>query len=193
MDENIKKAIKILKNGGIVILPTDTAFGIGCRIDDQKAVERLFEVRKRAETKATPVLVSGIEMAGDYLQKIPDLVVEKLIKPYWPGALTIVLPCKTEKVSSLVRGGGETLGVRMPNNETILGIIKEVGVPILGTSANFAGDPTPYGFEDLNPELVKLVDFVLPGECSNKQASTVIDCSVNPWKILRQGAVKISI
>ena len=114
-----------------------------------------------------------------------------MIKPYWPGALTIVLPCKTEKVPEFVRGKGSNLGVRMPNNPTALEIIRQVGVPLIGTSANFHGEATPYAFEDLNPELIKLVDYVVPGECSVKQASTVIDCSVNPWKILREGAVKL--
>ncbi|HVF69350.1 MAG TPA: L-threonylcarbamoyladenylate synthase [Xanthomonadales bacterium] len=207
MDKQQKETVNILKNGGIVIFPTDTAFGIGCRIDDEKAAGKLFEIRRRPETKATPVLVSGLEMAKNYWLDVPDIVVEKLIKPYWPGALTIVLPCKTEKVPDLVRGGGDTLGLRMPDSSLIQEIIKEVGVPIIGTSANFAGGPSPYKFEDLDPELVKLVDYVLqfnshprPDRGSmdsrlrgNDNISTVIDCSTMPWKILRNGAIKISI
>lgn len=193
MNEQIIKAIELIKHGGIVIFPTDTAFGIGCRIDDEKAIERLFKVRKRPETQATPVLVSSLEMAQNYVLPISHEVKAKLIDKYWPGALTIVLPCLAEKVPNLVRGGTSTLGVRMPNNNIALEIIKNIGVPLLGTSANFHGEQTPYKFEDLNPELVKLVDYVVPGECSVKEASTVIDCSVKPWKILRQGAVNVSI
>lgn len=189
----ISNAIGVLKKGGIAIFPTDTAFGIGCRIDDEKAVKKLFQIRKRPETQATPVLVSSQEMAEKYLELIPKKVEEKLIQNYWPGALTIILPCKKEKVPELVRGKGKTLGVRMPNNETILEIIQGVGVPILGPSANFHGEKTPYAFEDLDAELMRLVDVVVPGECEVKQASTVIDCSVNPWKIVRQGAIKIQI
>lgn len=193
MDSKIEQAIKILKNGGIVIFPTDTAFGIGCRMDDEDAIKRLFQIRKRPETQATPVLVSDREMAEEYLVEIPNDVSEKLINPFWPGALTIVLPCKTEKVPELVRGKGSNLGVRMPNHETALQIIEGVGVPILGPSANFHGEKTPYAFEELNPELIKLVDFVVPGECSVKLASTVIDCSVSPWRTLRQGAIKLKV
>jgi L-threonylcarbamoyladenylate synthase len=189
--DDIKKAVHVLKNGGIVIFPTDTAFGIGCRIDDEDAVKRLFRVRKRPETKAVPVLVSSLHMAQQYLLPVPQEVIDKLIKPHWPGALTIVLPSRTEKVPSLVRGGSDTLGVRVPDNLTTLALINGVGVPILGTSANFAGEKTPYSFEDLDPELVKLVDAVVPGECHTKQASTVIDCVQMPWQILRQGAVTI--
>lgn len=191
MQTNNKKAIEILNQGGIIIFPTDTAFGIGCRIDSEEAIKRLFTIRKRPETQATPVLVANKAMAAEYLVKIPEDVEEKLITPYWPGALTIVLPCHSEKIPELVRGGRDTLGVRMPNHPTALDIINQVGVPLLGPSANFHGEKTPFAFEDLDPELVKLVDFVVSGECVSKQASTVVDCSVIPWKILRQGAITV--
>lgn len=191
MQTNNIKAIEILKQGGVVIFPTDTAFGIGCRIDNEAAIKRLFTIRKRPETQATPVLVANKAMAAEYLIKIPEDVEENLITPYWPGALTIVLPCRTEKIPELVRGGRDTLGVRMPNHPTALDIINKVGVPLLGPSANFHGEKTPFAFEELDPELVKLVDFVVPGECVSKQASTVVDCSVIPWKILRQGAITV--
>lgn len=193
MDGKIKKAIEVLNQGGIVIFPTDTAFGIGCRIDNEQSVQRLFEIRKRPPTQATPVLIDTVKMAREYAREIPDEVVEKLIEPYWPGALTIILRSIIAKVPKLVRGGGDTVGVRIPNHLTIRTLIREVGVGILGPSANFHGEVTPYEFKDLDQELVRQVDFVLSGECSIKQASTVIDCSVKPWKILRQGAVKIDL
>lgn len=189
--DDVKKAVKILKDGGIVIFPTDTAFGIGCRIDDEKAIKRLFTLRKRPETQATPVLVSSLQMAEKYLQQVQKDVIEKLIKPYWPGALTIVLQSRTDKVSNLVRGGGENLGIRVPNHLTTLTLIDGVGVPLLGPSANFHGEATPYMFEDLNKELIGQVDFVVPGVCQTKQASTVIDVTEEPWKILRQGAIHV--
>ena len=193
MDQQISQGVTILKQGGIVIFPTDTVYGIGCRMDDERAVARLFTIRKRPETKATPVLVSRLEMAQKYLAPIHNDVIHKLIQPYWPGGLTVVLLCQTEKVSALVRGGGKTMGVRMPNHQMTLGLIEGLGVPMLGPSANFHGETTPQRFSDLNPELVKLVDFVVEGECGLKQASTVIDTTVTPWKILRQGAVSIVI
>jgi len=191
--DDLAKAIKILKKGGIVIFPTDTAFGIGCRIDDEDAVRRLFTLRKRPETKAVPVLVSSLHMVEKYVKEIPQDVIERLIKPYWPGALTIVLQSRSDKVPNLVRGGGETIGLRVPDHLTTLALINGVGVPILGTSANFAGEATPYTLESMDKELVKLVDFVVPGECHTKEASTVIDCTQNQWKILRQGAVEFNV
>lgn len=191
--DDIKKTVGILKKGGIVIFPTDTAYGIGCRIDDEKAVGRLFKIRKRPITKATPVLADSLEMAKKYLEEIPQDVKEKLIKPYWPGALTIILDCNRVKVPKLVRGGGNTLGVRIPNHEVLRTIIRELGVPILGPSANFHGKKTPFRFEDLDPKLISLVDYVLKGTVSIvKNVSTVIDCSKKPWKIVREGVVKIN-
>lgn len=190
--DTVTEAIKILKEGGIVIFPTDTAFGIGCRIDNDDAVKSLFTIRKRPETQAVPVLVSSLHMAQEYLQQVSKDVIEKLVKPYWPGALTIVLPCKIDKIGELVRGGTKTLGVRVPDHLTTLSLIEGLGVPLIGTSANFHGGRTPHRFEDLDPELVKLVDFVVPGVCHNSQASTVIDCTKEQWKVLRQGAIVIS-
>jgi L-threonylcarbamoyladenylate synthase len=81
----------------------------------------------------------------------------------------------------------------MPNHSIILEIIKKVGVPILGPSANFHGENTPFMFEDLDPKLISLVDYVVKGECSVKQASTVMDSTQTPWKILRQGAINVNI
>jgi len=193
MDEKVLEAARILEQGGVVIFPTDTAFGIGCRIDDKIAVQRLFDIRKRPPTQATPVLVDTVKMAQDYLESVPQHVIQKLIEPYWPGALTIVLKARTDKVPELVRGSTDTLGVRIPNHPIARQLIREGGVPILGPSANFHGERTPYSFEELDPELVKLVDYVVPGECTIKQASTVIDCSISPWKILRQGAITIDL
>jgi L-threonylcarbamoyladenylate synthase len=131
-------------------------------------------------------------MAKDYLLSIPDDVNEKLIRRYWPGALTIILPCRIEKVPSLVRGGRNTLGVRLPDHDVACEIIKRVGVPVLGPSANFSGDKTPFSFSELDKQLVELVDFVVPGETKGLgRASTVVDCSTKPWRIIREGAVKI--
>jgi len=193
MNKNVKKAAEVLKRGGIVIFPTDTAFGIGCVIDNAEAVEKLFKIRKRPLTQATPVLVDTVKMAQDFLQPIPKDVIDKLIEPYWPGALTIVLQSRIHKVPELVRGGGTSLGVRIPNHKVARELIRAVGKPILGSSANFHGESTPYKFSDLNKELVLLADYVVPGVCTLKQASTIIDCTEKPWRVLRQGEVVIEL
>lgn len=188
----VEQAIKIIKTGGIVILPTDTAFGISCRMDDERAIKKLFKIRKRPESQATPVLFDSIERVKEFVTF--DSSVEELMIKYWPGALTIVLKCDTSKVPDLVRGGGENLGVRIPDHFIPRRIVEELGVPILGPSANFHGEQTPYKFEELDKSLTKLVDFMVEGITKGENlASTVIDCTEKPWRIIRQGAVKIDL
>jgi L-threonylcarbamoyladenylate synthase len=189
---DIQKAISVLNEGGIIIYPTDTAFGIGCRIDRKETVDKLFNLRKRPVSQATPLLVDSQQMALRYYDS-PSEIVRRMMKEYWPGALTIVAKGKKELLYSPLRGGTDLAGFRMPNHETALSIIKGVGVPILGPSANFHGEATPYRFEELDPQLVALVDFTVPGECNLKEASTVVDCSVDPYRIIRQGAIHLSV
>jgi L-threonylcarbamoyladenylate synthase len=192
MTKRMQKAIKVFKEGGVVIFPTDTAIAIGCRIDDEKAVRRLFKIRKRSENKPLLVLVDSSRMAKKYLFPIPEEVKKKLIKSYWPGKLTIILKCNPDKVSLPVRDRRGTLGIRFPDNSRLLELIKEVGVPIVAPSANFAGKKTPFEFKDLDQRLVKQVDYVLSEKTNlGKTVSTIIDCTAMPWKILRQGAVKL--
>jgi L-threonylcarbamoyladenylate synthase len=189
--DKIKEAAGIIKSGGIVIYPTDTAFGIGCRIDNEESIKRLFEARKRPETQAVPVLFDSIARVEQYVENISEEVRDKLLGKHWPGALTVIFKAKAEKVPPLVRGGGETIGARIPDHETIQKLIELSDVPILGPSANFHGESTPFKYEDLDPELIKMVDFVLEGNTKGQAASTVIDTTVLPWKIIREGAVKI--
>jgi L-threonylcarbamoyladenylate synthase len=188
---NSNDAIKILKNGGVGIFPTDTVYGIGCRIDAEEAVKKVFSIRNRPEEKAVLVVIDSIEMAEKYLLPIQKEVKE-LMEKYWPGGLTIILPCNTEKVPAVVRGGGPTLGVRQTNHPVLLNILKEIQVPLIAPSANFAGSPTPTTFEEIDKKLLGMVDCVIDSPSGGSIASTIINCSVSPWAILRQGAVTIA-
>lgn len=192
MNETIDKAVEVFKNGGIVIFPTDTAFGIGCRIDEVESAKRVFDIKKRDYSKPLLALVNSIEMARKYVS-IPEDVQEKLLDKYWPGGLTVFLKCNLEKVPSIVRSGTDSLALRLPDHDDIRKMIKRVGVPILATSANISGEPTPYSISEVNEELIAKVDFVLTGDCTLKKQSTIIDCTVKPWKIVREGAVKIDL
>jgi L-threonylcarbamoyladenylate synthase len=187
---NLPQAVRILNAGGIIIFPTDTAFGIGCRIDKFQTVDKLFKIRKRPADVAMPVLVGSIEMANKYFDK-PDDLVTKLMKKYWPGALTIVYSCKEKSIYPPIRAHKPTVGLRLPDNPTVIELIRSVEVPILGPSANFHGDATPFNIEDVSQELISKVDGVVGGVCTLKHVSTVVDCSVKPYKIIRQGAIKI--
>lgn len=186
--EEIAQAIKVLQQGGIVIFPTDTAFGMGCRIDRHESIERLFMIRQRPLAMTPPVLVSSLEMAEEFAS-FSDDIKKQLIQKYWPGALTVIVPAK-EQVDELVQKDGG-IGLRLPNHPTPQALISGVGIPVIGTSANFHGNPTPYKTNDLDPELTKLVDYVVEGACTVCRESTVISCLHEPWKILRQGAVTV--
>jgi L-threonylcarbamoyladenylate synthase len=192
MNQTIQQTIEVFKNGGIVVFPTDTAYGIGCRMDTVVSVQKVYEIRHRPAEKAVLVLVSDIEMAKKYIE-ISDEVQKKLIEKYWPGGLTIILPAKTENVLSEVRAGGSTLAVRMPAHEELRNVIGEVGVPVIAPSANFAGEKTPHTFEEIDPKLLKEVDYVWKGECLLQGQSTLVDTTVTPWKVVRTGVVTISV
>ena len=192
MKEELSKAIEIVKNGGVIIYPTDTACGIGCRIDNTDAVSRIFSIKGRETSKATPVLFSSVEMVEKYVEAIPQEVKKNLMEKYWPGAVTIILRAE-ENVDPLIRGGGKTIGARIPNYSDILTLIEEVGVPLIGTSANFSGEPSIFTTDDISGNLASLVDYVLQGECSFKKPSTVIDSTQEPWKVVREGAIVISV
>ncbi len=189
-NENLEKAVKVFRQGGIVIFPTDTVWGIGCRMDLPQAIQKLYRLRKRPNEQAAPVLVSSKEQAKEYFLALPKKV-DKLLDVYWPGGLTVVYKAQVDKIPPLVRGNSDTIGLRMPNHEDLLYLINNIGVPILGPSANFHGKKTPSHLSELDPQLIKLVDYVLPGECRGNRSSTVIDCTKEPWQILREGAVKV--
>lgn len=184
---NLEKAIEIIRQGGIIIFPTDTAFGIGCRIDKEESVRKLNKMLKRPNGMPSPVLFDSIERVSQYVRIKPK--VRKLMDNYWPGALTLILHCNRVKVPSSVRGEGRTLGVRIPDHEVPIKLIKVADIPIIGTSANFHGEKTPFKFSQLDKRLIKLVDLCLEGETSAGLASTVVDCTSYPWKIIRQGEV----
>ncbi len=184
------KAIEVLKNGGVVIFPTDTAYGIGCRIDNKEAIKRVYNLRNRPAEKALIMLVSSVEMAGEYVE-IPRIVKEKLIQMYWPGGLTIILKCKKEKVPGILRAEGDTLAVRFPNHKDLCKIIEEVGVPIAAPSANYSSMPTPFELSEVDPTLREKVDFVLEGVCTMRGVSTIVDTTVEPWRVVRQGVVNL--
>ena len=187
---NLAKIVSVFNSGGIVVFPTDTAYGIGCRIDYPGSVDKLFRIRKRPLSRATPVLVASIPMALDYFSG-PSETVKALMQKFWPGALTIVAKARADKIYSPIRGYGENIGLRVPAYDLIRQAIGLLGVPIIGTSANIHGSKTPFTDSDIDPEIRRKADMVIPGSCPLGQESTVVDCSVHPYRILRQGAVRL--
>ena len=179
-EDQIKEAVKILKKGGIVIFPTDTVYGIGCRFDDKDAISRLYKIKKTPESQPFPILVSDLSQVEKLA--VINKTGEELIKKYWPGALTIVLQSKE---------GKNKIGFRMPDSALIKSIIDGLGEPIIGTSANFHGSRAPNSYEKLDSTFIKLADFVLRGECQLGIESTVVDATIDYPEVLRDGAIKL--
>ncbi len=188
---NIFEVAKRFKDGEVGIFPTDTAFGIGCRMDNVNSVKRIFQLRHRPVEKALLVLVDSVKMAEEYVV-IDEKIKKNLIDKYWPGGLTLILKCNKEKVPEIVRSGKETLAVRFPDHPTLQKIISEVGVPIVAPSANYSGEKTPLKLSEVNKSLLDKVDFSLKGVCTMEGVSTIIDAASDRLTIVRNGVVKIA-
>ena len=187
--EDIERAADILLTGGTVIFPTDTVFGIGANALDDKAVEKIFEIKKRDKNKPINVLIADYE---DILKvaEIPSREEGKLMEKFWPGPLTIILKRK-ENVANTAASNGDTIGVRMPNSEVTRNLIREVGFPLATTSANVSGNEPGETIEKIDKELLENVDFILEnGENSSKIASTIVKFENGKPVILREGEIK---
>ncbi|MEK9183573.1 MAG: L-threonylcarbamoyladenylate synthase [Patescibacteria group bacterium] len=188
---NIKKAASVMRSGGLVIFPTDTVYGIGCDAFNVNAVKKIFLAKKRKENKALPILIANIKQLEILVKEIPPLAKE-LIKKYWPGQLTIVF-YKNKKVSSEVTANSDKVAVRWPKNRIATDLIKELQLPIIGTSANLSGQNSILTVNDIPESLLDSVDLILDGGTlkSFGVSSTIIDVTSNPPQILREGAVNL--
>lgn len=188
LNTQIKKGIEILKKGGVIAFPTDTVYSLGAMITSSKAVERVFEIKGRDKTKALPVLVEDISQMKTLASKMPDIAC-RLSQRFLPGALTLVLP-KTELVSDAITGGMNTVALRIPDNEAALKLIKGVGAPLTGTSANLSGKKSTLTAEEVKAQLGDRIDYVVDGgRVSGGVESTIVDFSGEKAKIIRQGSV----
>lgn len=188
--KEIIQAARVLNEGGLVVFPTETAFGVGCRIDRPESVRRLVDWRKRQKGKPFLVLASGFSMAKKYWQE-PSSLIETLAEKFWPGPLTLVWFCREGLVPLEVRAGGKTLAIRVPAYEPTRKLVEAVGVPILAPSANFSGQPTPFRIAEVDNQFLTGVDFFLRLPCGQwKEPSTVFDGTRSPGRILREGAIK---
>src|SRR3989338_5414981 len=135
--EVIARAVEVLRQGGVIVYPTDTVFGLGVDIQNEDAVRQLFAFKKRSASKPTPVLVGDIEMARTYA--FIDSKQERILQAIWPGAVTAVL-WKKRTVPAQVAAKGQTVGLRVPDSVFCLRLLKAFGGAISGTSANISGE-----------------------------------------------------
>ena len=190
IDENeLKNTINVINNGGIVIFPTDTVYGIASNIDDEKAISNLFELKGRNDNKPICVLTSSVNK----IEKVAYIKNKELelITKYMPGALTIILD-KKEDISNRLTSNLQTIGVRIPNNEIALNILKYIEKPLATTSTNLSGNQPATKLEELVDEFNGKVDIIIDGGITDlKQSSTIIKVENNEIKVLREGTVKI--
>ncbi|MCE5200517.1 MAG: L-threonylcarbamoyladenylate synthase [Armatimonadota bacterium] len=184
----IKTAADAIRRGELVIFPTETVYGLAADALNESAVRRVFEAKDRFEGHPLPVQVAGVEQLHTVAASIPESA-RLLAERYWPGPLTLVLP-KTDEISDLVSGGRDTVGVRVPDHPVALALLRELNSPIVASSANISGKDAATDATAAARELEKWVSVTLDaGESKIGVASTVIDVSVTPHVILRQGAI----
>lgn len=186
----INEAVAILKKGGIVAYPTDTVYGLGASMTNTTAIERIFDVKGRSRGMALPLLVADKQQIRLVSKSIPPTA-WLLIYNLLPGALTIVLN-KSDIVPDIIAGGGKTIAIRIPDHPIPLALIKGLGQPIVGTSANLSGQPSPLTAEQVRMQIGHEVDMIIDGgPCPGGIASTVVDLSNSRPVITRLGAITL--
>jgi len=187
-DRQISKIIDVLKEGGVIIYPTDTVYGIGCDITKHKAIERIAQLKDVKVEKANfSFICYDLSHIADYTRPLENSVF-KLMKRNLPGPFTFILEANTH-VPKILKAKKKTIGIRVPNNNIIRAIVKALGNPILTTSLKADDEILEY---TTDPELIyedykNLVDIVIDGGYGGNIASTVIDCTGDEPEIIREG------
>lgn len=185
----IRQVVESLQNGGVIIYPTDTVYGLGCDIFNHKAVEKICRLRDLDPKKAMLSMVcKDISQISEYAAQI-DNNVFKLMKKHLPGPFTFVLKAGNG-VPKLFKNRKRTIGVRVPNNQIVSDIVEGLGHPILTTSLKSDDEILEYFTDpiDINEDFKKLVDIVIDGGIGGNVPSTVIDCTDDTPALLRAGA-----
>lgn len=169
MKKELQKSLSALKTGGIILYPTDTVWGIGCDATDENAVEKIFKIKQRSESKSLIILVDSWEMLQKYISRIPAKVscmLEGSSKP------TTVIYQNPIGLAKNVIAQDNTVAIRIVKDEFCKQLIHQFGKPIVSTSANISGEPTPKSFDEINPLLLESVDYVVNLPLENKRGVT---------------------
>ena len=187
MDEEIKKALEILRKGGTLLYPTDTVWGIGCDASNSEAVKKVFKLKQREESKALIVLIDNANLLNKYVKDV-SAVAWDLIE-YADKPLTIIFDKVHGLPVNLIAADG-TLGIRVVKDEFCRKLIHKLGKPIVSTSANVSGAPTPACFAEITEEIIKGVDYVVnwrQHEMHSAPPSSIIKLAANgEFKIIRK-------
>ena len=181
----IKELSEILKNNGVISVPTDTVFGICSSIKSKKAQAKLKAIKNRPENKSFPIMCANLEQIKSIA--IVDKKSEKIIKEFMPGPLTIVLR-KNPQLPEYISNGKNTIAIRMATSNELRELINELKCPIFMTSANKSGENVCKNLEEIERNCPDL-DGMLEGTVSFGRASTIVDCTLDEIKILRKGPI----
>ena len=185
--DEIEKLVQILKNDGVISVPTDTVFGICARINSEVAYYKLIAVKNRPMKKSFPVMCANEEQIKSIA--IINEVAEKLIKAFMPGPITLVLKKKND-LADYVTNGKDTIAIRMATSETIMRLILELKSPIFMTSANQSGESTCTSLDEIEKNC-PLLDGMMEGNVIFSKGSTIVDCTSKEIQILREGPITI--
>lgn len=186
--DDIDIPAKVIEDGGLVLFPTETVYGIGANGFDDDAVKKIFIAKGRAQDNPLILHIANFEMLDEIAENISELEY-KLMDAFWPGPFTIILN-KKKGIANEATCGGNTVGVRMPSNRIAYELIKRAGVPIAAPSANISGRPSGTNIEDIIGELEDKMDFIINGgETEIGLESTVVRVLDNEIKILRPGKI----
>jgi len=185
--EDIKNALDVLFNGGIILYPTDTIWGIGCDANNTEAIKRIYELKKRADSKSMLVLINDVNRIPSYLEEMPDIawdLIEVSEKP-----LTIIYPGAKNLAANLI-ADDKTIGIRVTNDSFCKDLIKRFKRPIVSTSANISGQPSASNFSEITDEIKNQVDYIVKhrqNETKKVQASGIIQLGASGQvKVIRE-------
>lgn len=186
MNEEIQKAVEILKKGGVILYPTDTIWGIGCDATDEKAIERIYQIKQREESKSLIILVESERRLQEYID-VPPLAWDLIDLSEKP--LTLVYDSPRNLPDRLV-SADNTIGIRLTKDEFCRKLISKLNKPLVSTSANISGEPSPENFSAISPKILEDVDYIINLRRENldkKTASTVIKLSADgKVKVIRE-------
>jgi L-threonylcarbamoyladenylate synthase len=184
--EGIEKTYEIIKNGGIVIFPTDTVYGIGCNPYNENAVNKIYKIKSREKIKSLPVLAYSLDTVKE-IARI-DTFTEKIIKKYWPGPLTLILELTDKKLKKSLNLDNK-IAVRIPDSKCTLKLLEKCGL-LVGTSANISGSPPSTDPKECLKNITNYDVFLNGGTITSKGESTIIEIENEEIKIIRKGVLK---
>lgn len=181
-------AARILARGGVVAFPTDTVYGLACDLFNAEAVQRIYEIKGRPARMPLIAMFADAAQWPQVAATLPECA-RRLMRRWWPGSLTLIVPARPD-IPAIVLGGGQTIGMRVPDHAVARQLLRLAGRPLATTSANPSGQPAAVTAREVADLLGHVVDLILDGGAAPQGvASTVVDCTTDPPTVLREGPV----